>query len=194
MIARLPDGQGFAKWLLDAEGERCKAKQVVQNMQKVSKASLIKKRRADYELLKADKNYFDVQFNNENGGVKATHKLHNLSKQAAKYEKKASDILFKTGNKIILEDETTGNDKKVDGSFNDLPADINSILGTGKNTVVRALLHSKRKNAKAAILYFPDKSNYSTARFKTAVKRFNGQTDYRFKKIVVIVEKEILKG
>jgi hypothetical protein len=185
---------GFAQWLLDAEGDRCKAKQVVQNMQQASKAALIKKRKEEFEVYNTDDNYKNVLFDKENGGLKATHIKHNVNKNTAMYESPVQDILYKSGNKIIFEDESDGSKKKGDGLLNDMTVDISTILGSGKNTVVRALLHAKSKKSEVALIYFPDESLYSIDRMNNALVRFKGQTEYRFKKIVVIAGKTILRG
>lgn len=184
---------GFAKWLLDAEADRCKAMQVVKQMRAAAEGATIKKRAAEYDDLKKDENYNDVAFNKNTGGLKATHKLHNFDPNRGHYEKEVRDILFAKGNKIILENESTGEGKKVDGFLNDLKADISTIIGTGKNTTTRALLHSKSKGADTAILYYPEESNYSPEKVNNAIARFKGQTSYRFKKVVVIVKGDIVR-
>lgn len=184
---------GFAQWLLDAESDRCKAMQVVKQMKEAAFVARIKQRQKEHTAYKNNENYTDVVFDKKTGGLKATNKRHNFDKRKGHYEKEVRNILFKNGHKIILEDETTGTGKKTDGYLNNYSTDISTILGTGKNTIVRALLHTKSKVADTAILYFPDTTNYSSNKLNNAIARFNGQTDYRFKKIVVIVDGEIIR-
>lgn len=157
----------------------------------------IKHREADYHKYKADENYTDVEFNNKTGGLKATHKLHEFHPKTGHYEKEARDILFNNSNKIVLEQEKFGKNeikegvKHADGYLNDSKCEIATIVGSGNNTIKRALNHCRQKNAETAILYFPDAGNFSESKYESALKAYNGQTKYRFKKIVLIVGKDI---
>jgi len=184
---------GYATWLLDAENDRCKAMQVVKSMKEAEATVNIKQREKDYNKYSKNNNYTDAAFDKTTGGLKATHNNHNFNKNTGHHEKHVRDLLFNGGHKIILEDERTGVGKKVDGYLNNLSADISTILSNGKNTVVRALNHSKSKRAETAIVYFPDKQTYTEDKLNNAIARYNGQTEYRFKKIVVIVENEIVR-
>lgn len=151
-----------------------------------------------YLKLKKDSNYTDVVFNENNGGLKATHRLHSFDPNRGHYEKEVRDILFNNGDRIVLEKELVEAGQKhiegikqIDGYFYDYSCDISTILGTGKNTIKRAFNHSKDKKAEVAILYFPNKEDFSLDRIKEGVKKYEGQTNYRFKKIVYIVDKEV---
>ena len=130
--------------------------------------------------------------------MKATHRLHSFDPNRGHYEKEVRDILFNNGDRIVLEKELVEAGQKhiegikqIDGYFYDYSCDISTILGTGKNTIKRAFNHSKDKKAEVAILYFPNKEDFSLDRIKEGVKKYEGQTNYRFKKIVYIVDKEV---
>lgn len=135
-------------------------------------------------------NYYDVESNSLNG-LKATHKRHNFDPHTGKYEKDVLNIMFEKGNHIVLEDESDGSKKKPDGILNEKSFDLSTILGDGKNTIKRALNHSREKNAELAVLYFPDESLFSLKRITDGVKMYQGQTKYRFKNIIYIVNGEI---
>lgn len=150
---------------------------------------------SSYLKLKKNKKFADVKFNKKTGGLKATHKLHSFDPKLGHYEKVARDVLFNNGNSIILGKELADvgekvidGVKKIDGHFNGLSCDISSIIGDGKNAVKRALNHSKAKNADVAILYFPIKELFSSDRINKGIAMYKGQTEYRFKQIICIVE------
>jgi Phage Mu protein F like protein len=177
------------------DNDKCQAKREVE---KIASDKFSEKRIAEYNKLLSDKNYTDVDYDKENGGLKATHILHSFSPNNGHYEKEARDILFKAGNKIILEKELLEKGEKnipgkkhIDGYLNDVSCDISSIIGQGKNTIKRALNHARQKGAETAILYFPNEAAYSEARYQEGINKYNGQTKYRFKKIILIVGETI---
>ncbi|WP_281683412.1 phage minor head protein [Zunongwangia profunda] len=152
----------------------------------------------DFKTYKDDPGFTDVKFNEENSGLKATHKLHNFDKRTGKYEKHVRDLFFNQGDKIELAKELAAKGekviegvKKVDGYLNNASIDISSILGEGKNTISRALKHSAEKPADVAILYFPDASKFSMSRLITGIKKYEGRHDFRFQKIIYIVDDKI---
>jgi len=144
-----------------------------------------------YELQR-NKEFTDVAFNMDNLGVKATHTEHNFNKQTGKFEKEVRDLFFGNGDEIILGNESSRiPGKKPDGTLNGASFDISSIIGDGKNTIKRALNHSREKSADIAILYFPDKTNFSPERLATGIRMYRGQSNYEFKQIIYIVDGEI---
>ena len=149
-------------------------------------------RQQKFEELLKNSDYTDVEFG-DMLGLKATHKEHNFNTNTGKYEKTVQDLFFKKGDEIILENESSKiPGKKVDGFLNGQSFDMSSILSDGENNIKRALNHSRKKNAEIAILYFPDENNFSIEKLNISVKKYNGQTDYRFKKIIYIVNDKIL--
>lgn len=144
-----------------------------------------------YDLQK-NKEYKEVTFDMDTLGVKATHIDHNFDKKTGKYEKEVQDLFFKKGDEIILTSENPQiPGKKTDGILNGKTFDISSILGSGKNTIKRALNHSKDKLADIAILHFPDTEAFELERLENSIRMFNGQTQYRFQKIIYIVDGKI---
>ncbi|MFV0366229.1 MAG: hypothetical protein ACK5JS_06975 [Mangrovibacterium sp.] len=153
----------------------------------------LEKRRQKYQKLLKDADYEDVQLNAD-GGLKATHEHHNFNKQTGKYEKEARDILFGDGYKVILGDErsTLEGVKIPDGTLDDNLFDIGSILGEGKNAIKRNLAHAASKDAKDVVIYFPKKELYSKERVLDGIRAFVGVSDYKFKKIISIVDGEVI--
>ena len=144
----------------------------------------------EYIKLKIDKNYIDVAYNKENGGLKATHVRHNFDPNRGKYEKEVQEIGFKNGNSIILESEKgdTIGQKYADGLWNGKAFDVGTSLGIGQNNIKSILNHARSKNAEIAIIYFPDKNLYSYERLNKGISKYNGQTKYKFYKIIYIVD------
>ena len=58
-----------------------------------------------YKRLSSDKKYEELEFDNESGGVKATHKKHSFDKDKGWYEKKVQEVGYKTGHAVILDVE-----------------------------------------------------------------------------------------
>lgn len=161
-------------------------------------AEIIEKRRAEFEKLLANKDYLDVTFDEKTGGLKATHRLHSFDPNKGNYEKEARDLLFQNGDKIILEKELADigekvkdGEKHIDGYLNNLSCDISTILGSGKNTIKRAFQHSAGKNAQVAIFYFPNRELFSKERISVGLRAFNGNSAYKFKRIIYIVDREV---
>ena len=105
--------------------------------------------------------------------------------------KKRYRIFSLKRDEIILTSENPQIPVKTDGTLNGKTFDISSILGSGKNTIKRALNHSKDKLADIAILHFPDAEAFELERLETSIRMFNGQTQYRFQKIIYIVDGKI---
>ena len=146
----------------------------------------------DYLKYKQDKNYFDTSFDRKTGGVKTIHKLHNLNKKTLTNEKHVQNLFFEKGHKFTLENESSKIEgKKIDGFIEKFSHDISTIAGTGKNTIKRALNHGREKKADIAILYFPKDVEFNIERLEDGIKAYNGQTEYRFKKIVYIIHNKI---
>lgn len=164
------------------------------------KSKMIEERRQEYLKYKKDGNYFDVNFREENGGVKATHNLHSFHPKTGRYEKDAQNCLFQNGDSIILEKEHSAKGEKVidgvrhpDGLFNEMICEISSIEGIGGDAVRRALKNCSSKNAEVAILYFTKPDLFSTDRLLKGIAKFNGLSTYRFKTIVYIVDGKVHK-
>lgn len=157
------------------------------------KAKLIEERRQDYQKLRKDKNYFDVAFKEENGGLKGTHTGHQFDPKYGHFEKQTQDILFDNGHSVIFENESIHKYKVkiADGILDGQSFDISTIIGGGKNTVNHALIHSKKKNVSIAVLYFPDEANFTTNRLNDGIAYYEKHHNYRFSRIITIVGKDI---
>ncbi len=152
---------------------------------------LKKERERLFNEYKKNPKYFDVELN-ENGGLKATHIEHNFDKRTGKFEKHIQNLFFKRGDLFTLENESSSiPGKKIDGFINDYSHDISVIFGNGDNTIKRALNHSREKKAQVAILYFNNKKDFDIEWLELGINKYNGQTKYRFKKIIYIIEDKI---
>ena len=147
---------------------------------------------AKFQKLSADKNYYDVEFG-ENGGLKAIHRDHNQNKKVIVPEKEVQNIFFKNGDELLLLDESMKviPGKKPDGIYNGNSFDMSTISGLGENTIKRALNHIKSKNAEVAVLYFPEADVFDFDWLAKSIAKYNGQTEYRFRKIIYIVDGKI---
>jgi SPP1 gp7 family putative phage head morphogenesis protein len=164
------------------------------------KAKHIEERRQEYLKLKSDNQYEDIVFNEENGGLKATHVLHSFNNKTGHFEKEARDLLFKESNKVILQKEITpaGETAKdgvkiPDGYLNDMSFEIASISNKGKNAVKRALKHCADKKAEVAVIYFSQGELYSKERWEIGVKQYYGIYQFRFKEIIMLENNNIHK-
>lgn len=151
------------------------------------KSDLLEARRAEYLKLKADPDYTDVAFREDNGGLKATHKGHQFQKATGNRERQSQQALFNKGHKVIFGDEKpSGIGIKIpDGTLDDRPFEIASIVGKGSNTVKRALNHCRQKNVRIAVIHF-SKEDFSRQRFMKGLAMFNNQTSFRFDRIIYI--------
>lgn len=144
------------------------------------------------EFVKYLKNndYKDQKFDWESLGYKATHNDHNFDKSTGKYEKDVQNAGFKNGDCVIFEAEHGKPDGQnyTEGLWNGYNFEIGSSLGDGKGNIKGILKHCKNKNAQIAVVNFPKPEIFSLNRLITGVKMFEGQTNYRFKHIIYIVE------
>ncbi len=121
--------------------------------------------KALYNRLKEDKNYFDVEFDEKSGGVKATHVGHNFDPTIGRfgiprgnYEKITRDALLKKGYKVVLRKEFGDEGiKQPDGYVNDKLMDIKGIEGNP----LYALSRANKQRVETTILYFHDQSMFN---------------------------------
>jgi hypothetical protein len=134
-----------------------------------------------------------VEFDWKTGGVKESHIDHNFDKKGGVYEKHVQTAGYKAGHSVILTSEQGKPDgeKYTEGVWDGLTFEIGSSCGTGKGNIKGILKHCKRKKAEIAIVNFPDSSIFSMERLQDGIAAYNGQTNYRFKHIVYIIEGEI---
>lgn len=163
---------------------------------KVEKAisqTFIEERRKEYEQYKNDPDYLDVDFDEETGGLKATHKLHNFDKIGGEYEKDVQKAGYNAGHSVIFTSEKGKPDgeKYTEGIWDGLTFEIGSSCGTGKGNIKGILKHCKKKDAEIAVINFPDKTIFSMERLINGIALYNGQTEYRFKHIIYIVDNRV---
>lgn len=151
----------------------------------------IKAKKEEYERLKKDSDYSNVQYN-EKGGVMATHKDHSFDPNRGHYEKEVQKILFDNGDAIILENESGEPGQKfTDGYLNGVKTDIKAIEGSGKNNIKNKLNEARSQGAESVVLYFPKSELFSNERLQEGIKKFRGVSDFRFKEIVYIVDGKV---
>ncbi|MBD5256215.1 MAG: hypothetical protein HDS50_01095 [Bacteroides sp.] len=148
-----------------------------------AKVAHIEANRKEYERLKADSNYKDVEFNPANGGLKAVHinhANHSNEKETNKYfedklsgtdlEIKCQNILYNAGYRCILLPEKPYDSnlgqflKSLDCELDGVRVDIRSITTNGKNTIQNAIKDKRKQlsaynkqfgyNGHSLILYF----------------------------------------
>lgn len=146
--------------------------------EKEKKKEIVKERRAEYERLKKDENYTDVEFDEKTGGLKATHKEHNFDTNPMRkdYEPTVQRIGYERGNKVLLEkeDHTKNGIKNVEGTWNNKPFEIAARESATANNIREGLKHcAKKPNCKVAILYFPQ-NNFSLRVFEEGLSKYNG--------------------
>lgn len=140
-----------------------------------------------YEKLKKSKDYTDVAFDLESGGMKATHKNHKFDKKRGFYEKEVQNLFYKKGDKFILESEL-GFDKQIEGFLNNEAVEIKTILGSSSRTIRKRLKEAIAKNAEIVILYYPN--NFSQKRLSEALdsKHFKSEI-----KVIVVNKDETIR-
>ena len=153
-VADVPDN--FKKWHKDNEHkfENWKRKPSFLEENQHYTNEKIRDRYKDYIKLKNDKDYTDVVFDRHTGGLKATHIKHKFDKQKGYYEKEVRDILFKNGDKIVLENEF-GFGKKIEGYYNNIPTEIKTLENNNPRTIRKRIAQSVEKGAEISVLYFP---------------------------------------
>ena len=110
----------------------------------------------EYERLKKDENYTDVEFNEQTGGLKAIHIDHQFDKIRGHYEKDAQNILFENGYKTILSSEKGFESKHFEGYINGFKNEIKTILGNSPITIAKRINQSIEKGAEVCTIYFPN--------------------------------------
>ena len=149
-----------------------------------------------YEKMKLDDNYKDVEFDEKTGGLKATHKDHNLKSEGATYELKAQEIGVKYGHSVILESElaTILNKRFTEGLWDGQRFEVAGCETCEPNNILRGIRHSAHKRTtEIAIVYLCKETPiYELDR---AVERYKGlpsEQFVRFKKIVFMHEDRII--
>ena len=163
------------------------------------KTALIAERRQEYEQNKNDPDYLNVEFNEETGGLKATHKEHNFDKKGGKYEDQAQNVGFKYGHSVVFGQERNAPaGKKTEGKWDGLLFEVAGRETATENNVLKGLKHCASKlKTEIAVLVFPN-GGFDKNILSNAIIRYRGLEkvkDYhfvRFKKIICIQGEDIV--
>lgn len=193
--------QGFVDWIKDNKGRIDKAekrgttpyfiadnKKVVENILKGgsgtnknskddAEAARIEANRREYERLKVDPNYTDVEFNPKNGGLKATHIEHNFDGNKGWHEQHVQTTGYQNGHSIILEKEihTIKNKRNVEGLFDGQSFEIAAAETGIANNIRNALKHCASKpGCKVAVVFFPDENKVDMSLIRVGLKKYFG--------------------
>lgn len=180
------------------ENELCAACKLLRSIKDVQ-YERIEKNRSLYDKLIKDDKYTDVAFDENNGGLKATHIGHNLDKDKGWYETTIQDVGYKHGHSVILEEEPQNvyKGKSCEGLWDDLKFEVAGAESGTSNNIRNALKHCASKpESKIAVLFFPN-GNFSAENFQVGLAKFNGlkgTSQYKkFDLIYCIQGKEIVQ-
>ena len=140
---------------------------------RILKSKLVE-RQMLYEKLLADPNYQAVEFNPENGGLKATHIQHNFDPKKGRYETNTQHVGFKEGHCVILEleDHTVQHKKNTEGTWDGKTFEIAGKENLNPNNIRDGLKHAAKKNAEIAVLYF--ENGFSKSAFESGLAKYEG--------------------
>ena len=130
-----------------------------------------------YKRLSSDReNYKEIEFDNESGGVKATHEKHSFDKDKGWYEKKVQEVGYKAGHAVILDVEQHNiyKGRNKEGLWDDKPFEIAGAENGTKTNIRNALKHcAKKPNVKIAVLFFPN-NNFDAEEFNNGLSMYCG--------------------
>lgn len=170
------------------------------NRAEKAEAARIEANRREYERLKADPSYTDVEFNPKNGGLKASHVGHNFDKNGGKYEKNVQHAGFISGHSVILEEEDSSiySQKHTEGKWDSQYFEVAGRETATENNVLRGLKHcAEKQKTQIAVLDFPfggfdiDLLNKAIKRYRGLEKLKDGQY-IRFERIVCVQNRKIV--
>lgn len=154
-------------------------------------------RREEYERYQQDPDYTDVEYNPQNGGLKATHVDHNFDKNTGNSEKVVQQIGFEHGHRVILERERHDlqNVKNTEGTWDGMKMEIASATTGSHNNLVHAISHCASKpNVEVAVVHIP--IGTPIGKMESAVRGFAGleksnpQQWHKFTEIIFIIEED----
>ena len=146
--------------------------------------------------------YYGVKYDEESGGVLAIHKGHNFDKQngafgisRGEYEIYASNVLFKNGYRVIMQNEQ--NDigvKSADMLLNGVKCDIKGIEKNGKFTIKSSFRKANSQESEIIALYFHDTSKYSEVYINEQwnIFMFYNKSPLHIKEIICISKDDII--
>lgn len=137
---------------------------------------IMSERREIWRKLSKNGDYRDVEFDEQTGGLKATHKEHNFDRFKGWYEEEVQKAGFKNGNAVILEkeDHTEYKKRNTEGTWNGLKFEIAGKETATPKNIREGLKHcAKKPGCKVAVLFFP-KSNFDCANFHSGLAMYSG--------------------
>ena len=153
-----------------------------------------------YKKLKKDKNYYDVEFDETTGGLKATHIDHNFDKKGGEYEKNVQNAGYKAGHTVILGAEY-GNvigKRYAEGTWDGKSFEVAGRETATINNILRGLKHcAAKRTTEIAVLDFPnggfnlDKLNEAIKRYRGLEKLNDGQY-LKFKQVICVQNNRIV--
>ncbi|MBR5898079.1 MAG: hypothetical protein IKZ14_01260 [Muribaculaceae bacterium] len=156
--------------------------------------------RLKYNRLKKDKNYHDVYYNPDNGGLKASHIGHNFDKKGGIYERHAQEAGYKAGHAVILENERSDKykEKQTEGGWDNLKFEVAGCENGTSNNILRGLKHcASKRTTEIAVIDLPN-TEFDLEVFNHALRRYIGLEKLkdgqflRFKKIICIHNEQIV--
>lgn len=138
-------------------------------------AAEVRKRKEQFESLKENPEYKDVEFNPANGGLKATNVNHNIDKNKGWYETDVQKFGFENGHSVILEaeDHTRHSVKNTEGTWDDLKMEIAAAENGESQNIRNALKHcAKKPDSRVAVIY--SLRDLSSEEILRGIARFDG--------------------
>lgn len=154
----------------------------------------------EYERLKGDPNYTDVEYDPVTGGVRASHVEHNFNAVGGKYEIEAQLAGFRAGHIVIFgpENNSEYHKRHTEGTWNGLQFEVAGRETATTNNIKRGLEHcADKKSTQIAVLDFPN-GGFTLEKFDIALRRYMGLEKLndgqflRFKKIICVQKGQIV--
>ena len=154
----------------------------------------------EYERLKNDPEYTEVEFDPITGGVTGIHIGHNLDKIGGVYERHVLNAGRKAGHRVRLEDESKhkNHTRFTEGMWDEKEFEVAGRETATENNLLRGLKHcAAKRTTKIAILDFPnggfDEGNLLKAisRYK-GLKKLNDGQYLAFEKIICVQDETIV--
>lgn len=130
----------------------------------------------EYQRLKKDKDYTDVEFDWGTGGLKATHKDHSFDKAKGNYEKDVQKAGYNKGHAVIFGPERSKKigERFTEGLWDNSSFEIASCETVTDNNILRGLKHcASKKTTETAVLHYPQ-GGFKQETLEKALKRYNG--------------------
>lgn len=156
--------------------------------------------RKEYERLKNDPDYVDVEFDPTTGGLKGSHVNHHFDKTGGIYERHVQNAGFKTGYSVIFESEegVIIGKRYTEGLWNGKSFEAAGRETGTVNNILRGLKHCAAKQTTAiAVLDFPN-GGFNEENLKRAISKYRGLEKLkdgqylRFEKIVCVQDETIV--